>query len=58
MPTPNENPIVFADGTLSECAICGEPIVAGTDLCLECDPTDGECRPDECRHAEDEEDIA
>lgn len=62
MTAPNETPIRFSDGNVSECAICGETIVAGTDLCLECDPMAEEwrdfCRPDECRHTEDAADAA
>lgn len=57
MTPPNENPIRFADG-LGACDLCGAPIVSGL-LCQDCQLMAEElaefCRPDECRHAEDEE---
>lgn len=63
MTPPNEKPIRFADG-LGACDLCGAPIVSGL-LCQDCQLMAEEwaglaedCRPDECRHAEDEEGIA
>lgn len=44
------------------CSVCGEVIVAGEDLCIECSGCVEEladyCRPDECRHGDDEEGMA